>query len=82
MEEIEVNNRLYMTRMLHGTFTFQLVLQPVSRIVDIKDEIKHVEGARVYLRHKDDGKLFRRYTRNSEVTQLNEYQFADDAALL
>ena len=45
-------------------------------------DIKHVEGAGVYLRHKDDGKLFRRYTRKSEVIQLNECQFADDAALL
>lgn len=66
--------------MLHGTFTFQLILQPVSRIVDIKDEIKHVEGARVYLKHEDNFQKI--YTRNSEVTQLNECQYADDAALL
>ena len=44
--------------------------------------MKDVKGAGVYLRHKDDGKLFRRYTRNSEVTRLNECQFADDAVLL
>lgn len=43
---------------------------------------KDVEGAGVYLRHKDDGKLFRRYARNSEVTQLNECQLADEAPLL
>ena len=43
--------------------------------------MKHMEGAEVHLRHEDDGGLFRRYNRNSEVTQLKECQFADDAAL-
>lgn len=40
------------------------------------------DGAEVYLRYKQDGKLFRRYTRNALETRLTECQFADDAGLL
>ncbi len=41
-----------------------------------------VDGAGVYLRHKQDGKHFTRYTSNASETELTECQFADDAALL
>ena len=79
LEEIEVNNGLRqgccMAPSLFNLYSSLLVDLWTSRM-------KHVEGAGVYIRHKDDGKLFRRYTRNSEITQLNECQFADDAALL
>ena len=42
--------------------------------------MKDVEDAGVLLRHKDDGKLIIRHTRNSEVTQVSECQFSDNAA--
>ena len=44
--------------------------------------MKNVEGAGVFLHHKPDGKLFRRYVRNAHESYLMECQFADDAALL
>ena len=45
-------------------------------------KMKNVEGAGVFLHHKPDGRLFRRYVRNAHESCLMECQFADDAALL
>ncbi len=76
LEEIQVNNGLRQGCCMAPSL---LTCTPAE---EWTSRMKHVEGAGVYLRHNDGGKLFRRYTRKSEVTQLNECQFADDAALL
>lgn len=44
--------------------------------------MESAEGAWVNLKHKNDGKHFRRYSQNADETQIHEYDFADDAALL
>ena len=44
--------------------------------------VSNLEDTGIYLRYKLDKKLFRRYTRNAEEMEVNECQFADDAALL
>ena len=79
VEEIEVNNGLRqgccMAPALFNLYSCLLVDQWAARMRDVED-------AGVFLRHKEDGKLFRRYTRNAEVSQLSECQFADDVALL
>ena len=79
MEEIEVNVGLRqgccMAPALFNLYSCLLVDQWTARMRDVED-------ARIVLRHKEDRKLFRRYTRNAEVSQLSECQFADDVALL
>ena len=44
--------------------------------------VSNLENTGIYLRYKLDKKLFRRFTRNAEEMEVNECQFADDAALL
>ena len=46
------------------------------------ERVRDVEGMGVDLKHKQDHKLFRRYTRNADVAKITEFQFADDTALL
>ena len=46
------------------------------------ERVRDVDGVGAYLRYKYDKKLFRRYTKNANEAEVNECQFADDAALL
>ena len=46
------------------------------------ERVAKLEAVGIYLRYKNDGKLFRRYTRNAHKSWLTECQFANDAALL
>ena len=79
LEEIEVDNGLRqgccMAPALFNLYSCVVVERWTARLED-------TDGVGVYLRHKDDGKLFRRYTRNASQTTATECQFADDAALL
>ena len=45
-------------------------------------EVEGLEGVRVSMNYKIDGRLFRCYTSNSSKKHLTQMQFADDAALL
>ena len=44
--------------------------------------VRDVPGVGISLKHKYDGKLFRRYTRNASERKLLECLFADDGAIL
>lgn len=43
--------------------------------------VKDLPGVGITLKHKYDGKLFRRYTRNASERKLLEFLFADDGAI-
>ena len=79
LEEIEVNNGLrqgcYMAPAYFNLYSCLVVERWVARM-------EGVERAGVYLRYKNDGKIFRRYARNAQEIKITECQFADDAALL
>ena len=47
-----------------------------------RDRLEGVDGVGITLKHKFDGKLFRRYIRNASVRVLTECLFADDGVLL
>ena len=46
------------------------------------EKIRDVDGVGIKVNYKYDQKIFRRYTRNTEIKIRSECQFADDAALL
>ena len=46
------------------------------------ERVEGAEGVGITFKHKVDGKLFRRYTRNAHEIKTTECQFADDRALL
>ena len=75
----DVNNGLHqgctMAPVLFNLYSCLVVERWNERVMDL-------DGVGAYLRYKYDRKLFRRYTRNADKTEVNECQFADDAALL
>ena len=79
LEEIEVGNGLRqgccMAPALFNLYSCVVVERWMARM-------EGIDGFGVYLRHKHDGKLYRRYTQNANETKVTECQFADDAALL
>ena len=79
LEEIDVDNGLRqgccMAPALFNLYSCVVVERWLARV-------EGTDGVGVYLRHKHDGKLYRRYTRNANETKVTECQFADDAALL
>ena len=64
-----------MAPVLFNLYACLVVERWTARVAELK-------GVGIYLRYKNDGKLFRRYTRNAHESWLTECQFADDAALL
>lgn len=79
LEEIDVDNGLRqgccMAPALFNLYSCVVVERWTARM-------EGTDGAGVYIRHKSDGKLYRRYTRNANESKVTECQFADDAALL
>ena len=79
LEPIDVNNGLRqgctMAPVLFNLYSCLVVERWNERVRDL-------DGVGAYLRYKYDNKLFRRYTRNADETEVNECQFADDEALL
>ena len=76
LEEISVQNGLRqgccMAPVLFNLYTCLAVERWMER----------AEGVGITVKHKVDGKLFRRYTRNTHERKVTECQFADDSALL
>ena len=79
LEEIDVTNGLRqgccMAPVLFNLYACLVVERWTARVAELK-------GVGIYLRYKNDGKLFRRYTRNAHESWLTECQLADGAALL
>ena len=79
LEEIEVQSDLRqgccMALVLFNLYTCLAVERWLVRVED-------TEGVGITIKFKQDGKLFRRYTKNSCERNITECQFADDAALL
>ena len=79
LEPIDVNNGLRqgctMAPVLFNLYSCLVIERWNERVRDL-------DGVGAYLRYKYDKKLFRRYTKNADEVEVNECQFADDAALL
>ena len=79
LEEITVENELRQGCCMAPVLFNLYMCLAVERWLE---RVEGEDGVGITVKYKMDGKLFRRYTRNSCERRITECQFADDSALL